>query len=136
LKDHRVLLLDQRGTGLSSPVTIETLTDFPDARAQFEYLKNFRADSIVYDSEFIRKELAGGVPWTILGQSYGGFCATTYLSFAPEGLKGAILTGGLPPLLDGPDDVYRATYKRVIEKNQLFYARFPGDAATVRSVRR
>lgn len=23
--------------------------------------------------------------WTIMGQSFGGFCSATYLSFAPEG---------------------------------------------------
>lgn len=48
-----------------------------------------RADSIVFDAELIRKAL---VPldntqgkWSILGQSFGGFCAFTYLSLAPEG---------------------------------------------------
>ena len=31
----------------------------------------------------------------MLGQSFGGFCAMTYLSFAPEGLREAFITGGL-----------------------------------------
>jgi len=134
LTDHRVLLLDQRGTGLSTPVTHETLTLFPDARTQFEYLKHFRADNIVRDCELIRKSLTGGKQWMVLGQSYGGFCITTYLSLAPEGLSGAILTGGLPPLVKNPDDVYRATYKQVIAKNKLFYDRFPEDVEEVRKI--
>ena len=134
LKDFRVLLLDQRGTGLSTPVTYQTMAAFSDSKSQFEYLKHFRADNIVRDSEFIRNSLGGGKPWTLLGQSYGGFCATTYLSHAPEGVAGVMITGGLPPLLDGPDEVYRATYKQVIGKNKLFYSRFPDDRELVASV--
>lgn len=34
-----------------------------------DYLKHFRADSIVYDAEFIRKRLVPDAgPWTVLGQ--------------------------------------------------------------------
>lgn len=69
--------------------------------------------------------------WTVLGQSFGGFCALTYLSFAPHGafrMKGGdlymptcaqplvlmcincpttglyevMLTGGIPPGIDMP----------------------------------
>ncbi|MFX4431709.1 alpha/beta fold hydrolase, partial [Acinetobacter baumannii] len=73
LKNYRVLLLDQRGTGLSSPVTQQTLSELSDSQSQFEYLKHFRGDNIVRDSEFIRKALIGKIKWTVLGQSYGGF---------------------------------------------------------------
>lgn len=134
LRDYRVLLLDQRGTGLSTPVAEQTLSVLPGASAQFEYLKHFRADNIVRDCEFIRKALTGDEPWTILGQSFGGFCATTYLSFAPEGLKGVAITGGLPPISVTIDDVYRATYRQLIKKNNLFYKRFPDDADLVRRI--
>lgn len=134
LQKFRVVLLDQRGTGLSTPVTIDTLPLISDPQKQFEYLRNFRADNIVRDSEVIRRELANGAKWTLLGQSYGGFCITTYLSFFPEALNGAIFTGGLPPLVDLPDEVYRATYKRAIEKNQEFYERYPDDAKLVEKV--
>lgn len=128
LKDYRVLLLDQRGTGLSTPVTAQTLAWRGSPQAQADYLKHFRADAIVRDAEHIRKAfLAPGERWSILGQSFGGFCAATYLSLAPEGLREAFITGGLPPMQHGPDDVYRATYKRVLAKNQLYFARYPGD---------
>jgi pimeloyl-ACP methyl ester carboxylesterase len=128
LKDYRVLLLDQRGTGRSSPVTARTLSWRGGPQAQADYLKHFRADSIVHDAERIRGELLGpDERWSLLGQSYGGFCVTTYLSLAPEGLREAFITGGLPPIGHGPDDVYRATYKRVLRKNQLYFARYPED---------
>lgn len=128
LKDYRVLLLDQRGTGLSSPVTARTLMRRGGPQAQADYLKNFRADSIVRDAEYIRSVLLGADGrWSVLGQSYGGFCVTTYLSLAPDGLREAFITGGLPPIHHGPDDVYRATYKRVLANNQLYFARYPED---------
>src|SRR4051794_17220388 len=66
LKDFRVLLLDQRGTGRSTPVNSRLPGD--DAQAQADYLANFRADSIVRDAELIRQEL-GVDRWSILGQS-------------------------------------------------------------------
>ncbi len=135
LQEYRVLLLDQRGTGRSTPVCYQTLMRFATPREQAEYLKNFRADSIVRDAELIRCELIGeGNRWSVLGQSYGGFCVTHYLSAAPDGLKEAIITGGLPPLNRSPDDVYRATYRRVIEKNRLYYERYPEDVEHVQDI--
>ncbi len=126
--EYRVLLLDQRGTGLSTPVTPRTLAKRGSPQEQADYLKHFRADAIVRDAEYIRGLLLGPEEkWSVLGQSFGGFCVTTYLSFAPEGLREAFLTGGLPPLHHGPDDVYRATYKRVRGKNQQYFARYPED---------
>ena len=52
----------------------------------------------------------------MLGQSYGGFCITTYLSYAPHALDVALITGGLPPLVDEPDAVYHATHRHVLAK--------------------
>lgn len=135
LQDYRVLLLDQRGTGHSTPMTHQTLSRFATPQAQADYLKHFRADSIVQDAERIRRELLGkDNRWSALGQSYGGFCLTHYLSVAPGGLKEAIFTGGLPPLDRFADDIYRATYRRVIEKNRRYYDRYPDDAERTQEI--
>ena len=83
----RVVLLDQRGTGQSSPLHADVVTARGDAQAQADFLSLFRSDSIVEDCELIRHELTGGRPWTTLGQSYGGFCTVRYLSAHPEGLR-------------------------------------------------
>ena len=131
IQDYRVLLLDQRGTGRSTPVGPEIPGRTPGAQA--EYLTHFRADSIVDDAEHIRREL-GIDHWSILGQSFGGFTSMTYLSFAPEGLREAIITGGLSPVGRPPDDVYGATSIRLIEKNQAYFARYPDDRARVREI--
>lgn len=86
------------------------------------------------DAEHIRHVLSGSQAWSALGQSYGGFCLTTYLSLAPEGLREAIITGGLPPIFHSPSDVYRATYSRVMAKNQEYFARYPQDQDHARKI--
>ena len=53
-RDFRILMLDQRGTGLSTPVDRNTLPLRGTAEAQAAYLEHFRADSIVADAELIR----------------------------------------------------------------------------------
>jgi pimeloyl-ACP methyl ester carboxylesterase len=135
LQDYRVLLLDQRGTGRSTPANRQTLARLGSPEAQAAYLTHFRADAIVQDAELLRRHLLGdGGRWSILGQSFGGFCALTYLSFAPDGLREVLVAGGLPPLEVGPDDVYRATYPRVLRKNAAYFARYPGDQRLARRV--
>ncbi|XXG82469.1 hypothetical protein AAC387_Pa10g0410 [Persea americana] len=136
-EEYRVILLDQRGTGLSTPLTVSSLSQMTSAEQLVEYLKHFRADSIVNDAEFIRVCLVpDGGPWTILGQSYGGFCVVTYLSFAPKGLKCALITGGLPPIGKGctADAVYRACFEQILHQNEKYYKRFPQDVEVVREV--
>jgi pimeloyl-ACP methyl ester carboxylesterase len=130
LSEFRVLMLDQRGTGRSTPVG---RLDGRSPREQAEYLAHFRADAIVRDAEAIRREL-GVERWSVLGQSFGGFCVTTYLSIAPEGLREALVTGGLPPLRHPIDAVYGATYERVLERCRRYYERYPKDREVVRDL--
>ncbi|WP_327092764.1 alpha/beta hydrolase [Nonomuraea sp. NBC_01738] len=134
LRDYRVLLLDQRGTGRSTPVDRRLLSRISDPDAQARYLSHFRADAIVRDAEVIRRALIGDRPWSVLGQSFGGLCTVTYLSFAPEGLAEAFITGGLPGVRATADEVYRALYPRVVAKNAEHFGRFPGDAGQMRAV--
>jgi pimeloyl-ACP methyl ester carboxylesterase len=110
-KGYQILAMDQRGTGLSTAISQSSLQLRGDEKVQVEYMKSFRADSIVKDAEAIRKALTADYPeekkkWSIIGQSFGGFCSMTYLSFYPEGLKEAFVFGGLAPLTGGPDQVY------------------------------
>jgi len=136
LNDYRVLLLDQRGTARSTPANRQTLARHPTVREQADYLAHFRADSIVADAELVRHQLTGGRPWSVLGQSFGGFCTVTYLSFAPQGIREAFVTGGLPGLEATADDVYRATYPLVAAKNLAYYDHYPQDVKQAKQVAR
>ncbi|MEE4423404.1 alpha/beta fold hydrolase [Streptomyces bugieae] len=136
LRDYRVLMLDQRGTGRSTPVDRRLLAQIRDPGAQADYLSHFRADAIVRDAEIIRRTLIGDRPWSVLGQSFGGLCTITYLSFAPHRLAQAFITGGLPGVCATADEVYRALYPTVTLKNTEHYDRFPGDVDQARAVAR
>lgn len=92
------------------------LASYSDPVAAAEYLSYFRADNSVRDFEAVRRcltaelELDEDRKWSILGQSYGGFMATTYLSFYPEGLREAFICGGVPPVESTPAEVYTKLY--------------------------
>ena len=128
LDDYHILLLDSRGNGRSSVILPQTLAQRGAPAHQARYLKHFRADSIVRDGEVIRRQFLGdNSQWSLLGQSYGGFCSITYLSLFPEALREVYNTGGLPPLSDHPDVYYRHTYPEVARKTAKFFARYPQD---------
>lgn len=138
LKHFQVLLLDQRGTGLSTPATAQTLPLIGNPSEQADYLSFFRADSIVADAEsirlsFIRDGFLDG-PWSTLGQSYGGFCTLTYLSFYPEGLRESLITAGLGPLSGSARRVYTHAFARVAARNKEFFERFPWARARTNAI--
>lgn len=132
-KHFRVLLLDQRGTGLSTPATRKSLGLRGDAAAQARYLTYFRADSIVRDAEALREHLNIDT-WSTFGQSYGGFCTLTYLSLFPQSLDRSLITGGLASLEADAKTVYRATYQRMAERNREYFSWYPQDFDTLHEI--
>jgi pimeloyl-ACP methyl ester carboxylesterase len=134
LRTHRVVLLDQRGTGRSTPVDGTAMAALGTAEAGAAHLAHFLASSIVADAEHVRKTVFGGKPWTTLGQSYGGFLTLCYLSKAPEGLNACLVTGGLASVTPDASDVYRHTYPRVEAKNRVYRERYPHDTDVVARV--
>ncbi|KAK3497111.1 Alpha/Beta hydrolase protein [Neurospora hispaniola] len=138
-RGYTLLLLDYRGTGLSTPINQPHLATLGGPQQQADYLKRFRADSIVRDAEAVRLCLTADYPethkkWSIFGQSYGGFVALTYLSQFPQGLREVFLTGGLAPVKRTAQEVYTALYKKVIQRNEAYYRKFPEDVERVRKV--
>jgi hypothetical protein len=101
----KFILMDQRGTGQSTPVTLQSLSlkfgpSLPTAEVS-NYLTNFRAPSICKDADIIRRTLlSNSQPFdAILGQSFGGFCLASYLtdpSLLPP--RSSFFTGGIPPM--------------------------------------
>jgi pimeloyl-ACP methyl ester carboxylesterase len=135
-KKYTVLLLDQRGTGFSTPISCRSLEAIGSPADQASYLKKFRADSIIRDAEAVREAMKID-KWSTLGQSYGGFLTLTYLCSFPESLQACFLTGGIPPHINLPmsaELVYESTIKKVIKQNIKFYQRFPDAEELARKV--
>lgn len=133
LKTHRVLLLDQRGTGRSSRIEASTIAHMT-AEEAADYIRLFRAEQIVADAEHIRRTVYDGVRWQTLGQSYGGFLTLTYLSFAPEALTASYVTGGITSIDPVADEIYRNTLPRVARKTAEFHRRYPQDTETLAAI--
>jgi pimeloyl-ACP methyl ester carboxylesterase len=130
LQDYRVLMVDQRGTGRSTPIgSLPGMTP----QQQADHLVHFRADSIVADCELLRGAL-GVDRWSVLGQSFGGFCALSYLSTAADGLAEVFFTGGVPPVGRHVDEVYAATYATMRERNRRYHATYPRDGDRLRAL--
>ncbi|WP_245797337.1 alpha/beta fold hydrolase [Corynebacterium aquilae] len=126
LERHRVLLLDQRGTGNSG--RIDAINP-----ATATELENYRADAIVEDCEKFRQAL-GLDTVSLFGQSYGGFCITTYLSKHPNSVDKALLTGGLPAVGVHIDDIYRATYTKLKKRHDTFNHQVPWAADRIAEI--
>lgn len=177
-KYKRVVLMDQRGTGKSTPVTKQTLEKrFPDLflldnkaepnNASLEslktshsgdyekvqsalqeatnYMAQFRADAIVQDAEYLREALMlplepgsnppGPRPWgAALGQSFGGFCMMSYLSFVEHPPRVCLMTGGIAPMLTPAYEAYSKLWERVRERSLMYYDMYPGDIAVVKKI--
>ncbi|APH45180.1 aminopeptidase [Microbacterium sp. 1.5R] len=122
LAHYRVVMLDQRGTGLSTPVGDGDLARGSEAVA--EYLTHLRADSIVRDCEAMREHLSAET-WSVLGQSFGGFTTLAYLSTDADSLADVFITGGLSTVDRHPDEVYALCYDKMRAASEQYYRRFP-----------
>ncbi|ALX67053.1 alpha/beta fold hydrolase [Microbacterium sp. XT11] len=122
LAHYRVVLLDQRGTGRSTPVGDDDLSR--GASAVAEHLTHLRADSIVRDCEALREHL-GATTWSVLGQSFGGFTTLAYLSTHAGSLDRVFITGGLSTITRPADEVYALCYDKMRSASERYYRRFP-----------
>lgn len=122
LQHYRVVMLDQRGTGRSTPVGDHDLSRGADAIV--EHLTHLRADAIVRDCEAMREHL-GAAKWSVLGQSFGGFTTLAYLSTDAVSLDTVYFTGGVSAVGRHPDEVYSLTYDKMRAASLAYYRRFP-----------
>lgn len=129
LTDHRVFLLDQRGTGRSTRLDRRADPVLLDAT----HLALLRADHIVDDAEDLRRAL-GIEQWDVLGQSFGGFCLATYLSRHPEAIRYGYFTGGLPGIHNHADETYRATYAALARRHEQFHDTVPFADSRIREI--
>ena len=130
LKHYRLVLMDQRGTGLSTPLSAEAVTAEDDPAL---FLKMFLQNQILFDAEALRDSLAGDQKWATLGQSYGGFLTLGYLSQYPDAVSESYITGGLPSL-GSIDGIYHHTYPLTAARNRVFFDRYEEDQQVIREV--
>jgi pimeloyl-ACP methyl ester carboxylesterase len=130
LDRYQVVLLDQRGCGRSSPVTADSIAGLT-ATAALERLRCFRADAIVRDAEFLRERILRIGSWTLLGESYGGSIALTYLSHFPDRIDRAFISSGLIGPVSTADDVLRDTLAMSKKMNAEYHERYPGDGEII-----
>lgn len=120
LSQYCVVLLDQRGGGRSSALSEASIDGMSDCEAAV-FLRNFRADSIVRDAEYLRAEVLGVPKWSLLGESYGGMIALTYLSFANASLDAVVISSGLSGPGNTLEDFAQEALQEMKERNRRFY---------------
>jgi proline iminopeptidase len=79
-KNHQCILVDQRGTGKSSPAVVDSST--------------ISIALTLGDFEALRKQL-GLKQWTVLGFSYGGYLASLYAESFPASVSSLLLLGSM-----------------------------------------
>lgn len=144
-----LFLLDDQGDA-----SLESLAaSFPEKYEQFQlalqeatnYMAQFRADKIVQDAEYLREALMlpkepgsdppGPRPWGgALGQSFGGFCMMSYLSFVEHPPRICLITGGIAPMLTPAYDAYSKLWERVNDRSLAYYDMYPGDVIVVKRI--
>ena len=72
--------------------------------------------------------------WSIIGQSFGGFCAVNYLSRFPEGLQEVFTAGGLPPLVRDPYQLYNKLFRKIKQRNKAYYQKYTEDIHRVKDI--
>jgi proline iminopeptidase len=77
-RGHRIVMLDQRGTGHSTVAPMDETT--------------INVQALVEDLETLRKHL-GIERWTVLGHSWGGMLAMRYSIAHPESIDALVLVG-------------------------------------------
>ena len=82
-KEHGILIIHQRGTGLSSPL--------PEIKSEQDILrlKQYLSRAIVEDAELIRQKLFAQQKWIVTGQSFGSLIIQRYLTLYPQSLYSA-----------------------------------------------
>lgn len=132
VKHFRVVLIDQRGTGRSSRVDSSLIRRRgQNARETADFLKNFLADSIIRDCEFLRTTVFNSAQWVTLGQSYGGFLTMAYVSLFPASIAASFVTGGIPHIPMNAREVYEHTVPRMMAKTKEYYGLYTDDEAVV-----
>ena len=131
LRDYRVLLLDQRGTGRSTPVgALPGLTAAAAGRPPRAVPGRLDRRRLRAASGSSSASTAGACSASRSAAS--ARCATC--RWRRDALREAFFTGGLPPVGRPVDDVYARRRRRSPSATERYYARYPGDRDRLRAL--
>ena len=119
LQRYRILLIDERGTGLSTKVDKTT----PE-RINAHFLSHLRPPDVAADAEALRIHL-GIEQWDVLGNSFGAACAGAYLAYYPHGVRRAHLAGCVPEPEMDVDAFHRAEFRLLRERQLKLFSAIP-----------
>ncbi|GKA36918.1 alpha/beta hydrolase fold-1 [Tanacetum coccineum] len=127
----------RRGTGLSTPLTTSSMLQFKSAQELVDYIKYFRADNIVNDAEFVRKNLGNplkdAAPWKVLGQ-FWRILWSDVPKFCTSRVKRSIFDGWIPQLVMNAQQVVYNACTIIVTQNEKYYKRYPQDIQIIRDV--
>jgi len=145
MRNHDVILIDQRGTGQSEKLVCENTSDSvglnsnsdlnkvaQDALNCLESLPHdptlFTSSMAVHDLEFVRQKL-GVSQWNMYGISYGTRVALHYLRRYPDAIRTLTLDAVVPPHVSLGPDINRLSqraleliFKRCVDNSGCFSA--------------
>ena len=128
LKHYTVYLLDERGTGRSGKIDRTT----PEL-IRSDIISKLRCPDVVADAEDLREHL-GFEKWDVLGNSFGALCTASYLSYYPDSIGQAYLTGAVPQIGWTPLEYNTVSLDLLEKRVQEFYKTVPYAEQTVREV--
>lgn len=59
---------------------------------------------------------------------------SNYQLLSPDSITAAYITGGIPPVVDSLETVYRKSYKSVMDHTEQYYKQFPMDIKRVKKI--
>lgn len=59
---------------------------------------------------------------------------SNYQLLSPDSITAAYITGGIPPVVDSLETVYRKSYKSVMDHTEQYYKHFPMDIKRVKKI--
>jgi len=118
---YNLILMDQRGTGLSSKPKDNL----------YEY-KYYSSKYISYDAEMIRKEILEDAKWIVFGQSFGGHLVRKYLELYGENALMGISHGyGECSPVTMKTSIEIELYKQVYE----YFKKYPEDRNIIENIK-
>ncbi len=129
MKDHALLLVDERGTGLSDPINCPEAQSYNGhwVKSAAQCGRELGDRSDLYNTAAAAEDMADVLDYLgidqvdLYGDSYGSFFSQTFATRFPDRVHSLVLDGTYP--IEGLDPWYATTATRLRQNLRLFCAR-------------